>query len=298
MHANSPGTHIGADYATDAEIEFGFDYNGDGKLQGEEVAAKDPHQFKIVDQYQYDQAVSALGRTYTGGSLVGCPHAANFVYCFVTNQGLSGATNVSTTIASSDVRLDHHVGANFVNVQGNAKKAVFASNSTSALPQDIVASPQMDALIWNTFDANYEDLRAHAPAVGADSDWVGGYTLLESDGKAANSINFTGLSDLHYALGHAGLSGMTVYFKMHRELHHVVGPEDDYSDLQLTQIKVVGTLSDIIDYRYGGSDAFATPAAAVQAGYPTLGNAGHIYEVEVNMNNIIAANWSLGSLRA
>ena len=58
--------------------------------------------------------------------------------------------------------------------------------------------------------------------------------------------------------------------------------------------KVLGTLTDLYDFEYSIGNSFNGFAAAVQAGYPILGQAGHLFKVEVNMNNTIAFSENLG----
>lgn len=271
-------------YATQLEIEMGFDNNSDGRLQPGELAFVDPMQFKDVSQSQYDAAV---GRTEDFYSTVyhPYPHAANFLYAFVKDQGLDGANNVNTTVASSDNRLDHHDGANFT-VSGNANKAIFnAGNPATTLPQDIADSDPVAQLIENTAYAHKGELLSLAPPVGQSLS-VGSYNLVNPLG---NRIDFIS-GDLHFAIGNASIAGQ-VDFQI-----ETVSNGDGTNSLLVVNATLVGQLTDLYDFRYGGSDSLATPAAAVEAGYPSLGSSGHIYEVEVNMNNTVGTEIDLGQV--
>lgn len=281
-----PANQIGL--AKEIEIVAGFDNDNDGQLQEHEIAATNPHKIRYVDEGSYSEALQDLAIIYNT-TWAPFPHAPNFLYAFANNLGLSGATNSPSTVQSSDPRLSHHVGANFA-VSGNVNKAVFSPSGPSLLPGKIVASPEVDALLNTTIDHNRDELIASAPPPGYDL-LAGPFNVVNADDTPATAINFAGSTDLHYALGNAGLQDMTAVFRIHTRLR-----DDGTKELIVENATVTGKLVDLYDFQYASEDALAGPAAAAQAGYPTLGNGGHIYEIEVNLDNTTTIGRNLGTV--
>ncbi len=80
-------------------------------------------------------------------------------------------------------------------------------------------------------------------------------------------------------------------FRIHTRLR-----DDGTKELIVENATVTGMLTDLYDFEYESLDSLAGPAAAAQAGYPTLGNGGHIYEIEVNLNNTTTIGRNLGTV--
>jgi hypothetical protein len=268
------------------KVVYGLDKNRDGNLSKDEVWAWSPHLLRVVNQLSYNTALENLSGISFAGSLP-TPYSSNWLYAFANHLGLLGAVNSfdTLTLNSPGDTLDHHVGAGEPSEVWSVRKAVFHWTSASTtLPYDVASSQAMAVLIANLLDQHKQEVWDAFTTPG-DQDSYGPWPLEES------SINFAGLTDLHFALGKAVLRDVEISFTV-----GLLGPPHSAYDrwVGVTSMVVSGTVTDLQDFNYDGDEFFAQQAAIVQAGYPSLGSGGHILKLEVNMNNSIPFGYSFG----
>ncbi len=271
----------GQDYATEMKMVYGLDKNGDSLFTKDEVIGWSPHLFKVVDQFGYEAALAQAAAVVDGTYNI-YPYASNFYNGFANNLGLAGAVNTPSQVSGYNPLLDHRVGAAFGadGMGANTLSTFDWSSSISALPYDCANSDEMREKILNLVKAG-----ALASV----------YSL--SGSRTGNPISLpqvTGLffasGDLHYALGHVELANFSLTYDLSWYGYPVDGRR--VTTVSATNVVISGTITDIQDFNYsdgvdGGADAPAHAAAAIQAGYGTLGNGGNVKSIVVNMNNKI-----------
>ncbi len=142
----------------------------------------------------------------------------------------------------------------------------------------------MRRYLLSTLDANREELVDDVTRIQLGYSIITKeYAVVDAQGQPPVSIRFDKLEnpDLYLAIHNASLSGMKVRFDMRH-----VEMSDGRRAVYAAYAYVDGQLVDLYDFRYGpgGPDTFAPIAAAVQAGFQTLGVGGRVYAVEVNLN--------------
>jgi|SRR5882672_337630 len=141
-------------------------------------------------------------------------------------------------------------------------------------------------------DFHHGLLDAHRTEMQAvfDEDLQTNERIFEFDGPELQSVFWQPYTDLGFAFGHATVSNMKVTIDVQRvvyidqEGNQVIGYRTNF-------INVAGAVSDLYDFDY--SSGYAGDAASVQAGYVTLGTAGHVFREEVQLSNDISRPFHL-----
>ncbi|HEX8339542.1 MAG TPA: fibronectin type III domain-containing protein [Tepidisphaeraceae bacterium] len=294
-----PYEDANTDYTMPIRMVAGFDQNGDDVLSADEVIARDTTIFRIVDQQSYDAAQSALAPVYAvGGPLWGYEFSSNWLYSFVNNLDFKDAVSSSATVsASSDFTFDHYVGANF-DVANNSREHKFSTATGSALPAAIMRSPEMVTHLRAAVEDNKAALVAAGRALPVNmvngvssetSGWIGPFTLKGQGNSPLSSVAFAS-GDLYYALNNTRISGeRKVWFKVN---HYVYDYGVRMHRISVSDVKADLVVSDLYDFQYTreGETALASKAAVVQAGRSTLGMAGNVRVIKVNIADAVPGN--------
>lgn len=259
---------------------WGTDSNRDGILGISEIVAWDPHPFKVVSQSDYDAAVASLENTRWWEARLQLDVAANLLHAFLVDQGAAGATNVSDTVLTTEPSFAHHVGARFGGITGQSgpiNRAVFGSTSTIA--QKMLNSAAMMKLMTEEIDTLAPTILAdfRSPAMMAKP-----YTVARS--RQSIGFNILEDTDLKLAVGGGGLENYSAVFNVIR---------DSVLGIKVVDVAVTGTLTDLYDFDMEQSipipkfskDLFQ--GAMIQAGFGTLGAAGHLFKTETTVNGTL-----------
>jgi hypothetical protein len=291
--ANAPSTLLEFSPHDGAQLYHvigGFDNNHNGTIDGPELGQQTRDVIRVITRSDYLHAGRLLyDIVAAGGAFSTSPVAKEFLKAFLQDQApnFSGVTSI---VALQDVRdplLDHPVGAVWnADCQGVVRKNVFSpvSDVSRAVAQDADVRTIVESNLRSGFVQEIQSAMSGLPIGGVyespSLDSPGAWTW-KSDG----AFHFLHDVDLHRAFGGiAGIDG-----KMQVKVQKVDGPNHTVR-LKLIKVTFSGSFADLYDFAY--TDAYpATYAATVQAGYGTLGIAGHIFKSEVDFQgSFVPAN--------
>lgn len=231
-------------------IVAGSDSNGDRKLDISELTAFFPNRVRVIYQGDFDDARDLI----RFGSLFPFGHASEFVAAFATNTDPYEAAPGAAELLSTDLSLSHPIGVVWgPDCNANVRHYTFADGTN--VSNDVEINPAVEQSIINVLrqHENDRDLRDFLSNPNRPERLFGPWSWGASD------LRLNGPS-LFLAFGHVTVLG---------EVRVTVRA----SDGRVTRIQYTGTFKDIYDFDFAGE--FPAPvAAAVQAGYPTLGGGG------------------------
>lgn len=258
---------LGSSNAEDHIVILGYDVNGDGVLQASEVIKESRYKIKITEAFTYGVEVAQL---VLGSSAPGC--GGDFLRAFVDDLPVEGNNTANLVqIQINSPSLAHNVGVLFgENGSGPIRNNYF--NSQNQMAENIRNSRELNRVIRtrilgagpllsqvpeyfnthpeamdHTFNASYNDIIAYGIDPIADDP-----NLFLAFGRASINFNLT--------------------FKVRR------------SDGAVTEVAITGgTQSDLYDWDYQINPG----QARVQAGYNSLGSAGHIFSSTVDITGSI-----------
>jgi len=251
--------------ATDMYVASGIDVNGDGRLQLSEIRNMFPYDVKVVSTATRANALSTLAsRAFWGAAVY--PVASNWLYAFLTDQGLNEATNTPGTLSTNDPTYNSHVGALFTGQAAPVNVGTFGPNSTVA--SEIAMSAEMNQLVESQFDA--ARLQNLAQQLSGNSGAWSNFSIT----IPTNGIEFN-TGDLYYSIHDAALPSLTINFSaaFNGGILHVIPT-------------VVGQLTDIYDFDFDRGGLIHLGALA-EAGYAGPGMAGHVFKEIINLNNVM-----------
>ncbi|MEP6670778.1 MAG: hypothetical protein ABJF10_16590 [Chthoniobacter sp.] len=271
----------------------GYDQDGNGQLSSAEATIRpsykwnhhdsngqpktDAHEYevKIVSRDTYNANNTGTFGLSNLSDYIWAPggltEASRCMNAFLTAGTPVGATGPATTVTRSDFRLTHAVGLIFP-PPGNPGPTINATFSrTSQMADDAANAHAIYVLLADRISAKKDEVHQRFGDPGnvvETFDWH----------FEGGSVNFANASDpdLFLALGDTIISPFDVTVKVHR---------DGYT---IESVTITGTITDLYDFDYDGPPKwpeFVRKAARVQSGYNTLGNAGRIYTVEIQMLN-------------
>jgi len=283
----------------DKKIVFGFDSDEDGALSKSEVLGWSPHLFKVVNSDAYQSAISSLGWDMMGGEFLGRVHSVNLLNAFLNHGVPSGASFADDAVSVDGTRLSHKVGADFLGGVAPIMKAVFLS--TSAIAADVIASDAMTKLVNAAIQLHKVEMRDAMLASDLDADMsveFGPFNLATDIKFLGEQLGFDIDADLATAIGKGALDAeiyVTAGYMqdLMGEVPYVFGWGDHVIEpdvpsgatvdfrIAVSSVRVRGVVKDLYDFEYTSGTNAASRAATVQAGYGTLGSAGHVYTTEI-----------------
>lgn len=122
------------------------------------------------------------------------------------------------------------------------------------------------------------------------TNWITWDTATDAEmAKYFGSISLKSNPDLYFSIGDATLSGMKVAVRVVRQ---------PGGGILVDSVVLTGILSDVADFDYDFplfGHHFCQWAAAVQARYNKIGDAGHVFEEHVDLNNSMGLSWDVSN---
>jgi hypothetical protein len=223
--------------------------------------------------------------------------ASNFMRAFTQEVGVAGATRTEVILQPTDQRLSHKVGANFgPSGRASIDKWTFSKDSSVAqlILQAIDLSTDVRTLLTNT-DA-FADIRKRSLECVVIPLGEGGQPSTRPVPSGSYSLT-TGVS-FHPAEDGVPIPVAAILDRKRFDLGAAFGrvASDlaikgdivlEGSTVVLTNINVRGRIWDLYDWDMGLGDELNSAAAAVQAGYGTMGKGGRIFELEVLIDGVL-----------
>ena len=243
-----------------------LDDNGQFDSDSGETLTRAPGLFVIVSRAGYQAAISEL-RSKTWHGLAGAvlPTAYRFLDSFLNGGVPEHATDNGFVSISAINDLDHNVGVQFgLGVVANAPEYQFGHHTDVAnkvLASEAIRTAAFQAIAANrvaiddTFQNPHTNEMTIPLAQGADP--------LSIEFQPPSHGSWSGW-DLYYAFHFASLYQATITIKRDRP----------------NSVSLRGTLTDTYDFRWNVGD-LSSLACRVQAGFPSLGNAGGVFRVRV-----------------
>lgn len=252
------------------EVEGWLDLNGNGQLDPDvgESIVRAPGTFVVVSRQGYDQAIQQLrAKTFFGLAGVGLPIAYRLLDSFLDGQTPAQSELEGWTPVSSWNDLDHNVGVNF-DANGAARVPSYRFGSSSDVARKILASDPIRDWVARVIAQRQPEIQ-NALAMAGSPDFT---FPAQADGAMAD-LSFPDSEnqsqeawDLYFAFHGVQLTAaqITVF-------------RDDPERVELQ-----GTLHDTYDFRWNVGPLSAI-ASKVQAGYPTLGKAGGVFRLNIDL---------------
>ena len=152
-------------------------------------------------------------------------------------------------------------------------------SSTPPLAAEIAMNPGITERVVKFMKVVAPDVLAKMTSDNSAGEWftwTPGYT----------SVRLLG-PDLFLSIGDAALSGIKIYAYVQRAKN---------GEILTDNISVSGTLSDIADFNWDFEEPFTTPvrwAVEAQARYNRIGDPGHVFETQVQLNNWTGLSWDI-----
>jgi hypothetical protein len=261
-------------------ICYGVDANGDGKLEASEFGTnfsnnkngQQNYDVKVVSTATYNYAKSFLAKL---ANTPYAPTADNWLFAFLTNAGLAGAQNLPGTLTTSAPGYNSHVGANFNPNQQSAPINVATFGVGSQVELAVASDATMDQTLNQIVQAEFEQQSEQESILSqltGENEWQS----LSVTVAAPSSFAFLKSDpDLYLAMKDVdSFSTITINFQAER-----IG---DYLKIAPQVSAQIGKL---YDFNYSDSSelgGLVQLGALVEAGYPTAGAAGHIFQVYIN----------------
>lgn len=257
------------------EIVAGVDSDGDSILDPEEVCVVYPDPVRVFNIEEYDDDVAFLALTTVAGWLALKPTAANLLLFFLANSGND------TTVSLTDPRLYHPVGVQWAGTSGSCSKNNFANL------EKVVGTIELRARLLSAAisdPAHYAEIATYFSSYPGDTHTFGPWSCsLPSFGF---SYGLGGVDD-DMAFSFGGVETVTV------DSYQLTLHDNGMLNWVAVGLSAQGHFYDLYDFDIFGAypSAFAAP---VQAGYPTLGDAGRVFQVDrVNFNGTWPPSWPL-----
>ena len=234
---------------------------------------------KFVDPARYFSAqVLGVGGAIYGGTLGGTPDAASYLATFSTGNAPSGAVALNANLSIADDHPDHNVGVVFNNSGvGSVENYVFGSQSDFSFR--VLDSASMADLLRLVIGSHYLEIADAFSTTPMEDRLIGGnlsFTFQIDDFR--NHIVFDSSDEnIQFALGTAGIIGSV----------EVIVSEFDGAFFS-EAVAVDGNVIDMYDWDYDGNlGAYDDDFAALQTGYNTLGEGGHIFKSRIRVEGSI-----------
>ncbi len=239
------------------DVVGGFDLDGDGTLEDEEITVCTTNTFRMLSQFDYGYSSSLL----SGGTVVTIGIASQLLEAFVDDTVPNNALSNATTLASSG--LTHPVGA-FWSDECTAATRLYLYNAETSVADDVAQDDNVTMAIISNLSSHAEEVAEWFATHQGNSHGFGPWAW-HSDG-----LEFDGLG-LRYAFGHVNVTG-------------IVAVTVARTGLSVTRAVYSGAFTDIYDFDYGGAYP-SEHAATLQAGYSTLGTGGRVFKVRVEFEH-------------
>jgi hypothetical protein len=247
--------------ATDMYLAWGLDLNGDGSLQKSEVMRwVSNFKVKVVSTATVATARDYLMTQVNLASLDQHPIAANWLYCFLTDQGLEGAVNAASTLTTSDSRYSHHVGAIFNGQIATVNEATFGVSSFVST-QVSVSQDMVHLILTKIIEQATSQADQLAPGTSAAFSYQG----------QDLAITFEKHDDLRLSIHDASLPNLTITGTLSKSTTGLRSIVFNYS----------GIVADLYDFDFDAGGK-AAQAALVEAGFSGAGTAGHLFKVKID----------------
>ncbi|MCH8528758.1 MAG: hypothetical protein LAT79_16655, partial [Kiritimatiellae bacterium] len=250
---------------------MGYDINGNGVLDIDEVDISKLFPIRFVDKQEYLNTSDLTILLGTGASILQFHLAAShldFFHGISTTLGVWNGAVFNTLLEGDDPRLEHRVGAVWNETSAMAPHILYPENS--AVNNKIRGNVMFIDAIREYKTDNQDILLQAAQAAEGNVD-----VAFEINDHV---IVFDGDQDAYYqdvynAFGKAELNG---------EVTFTIEFEDD--ELKINKVFVDAVLTDLYDWDYvfwmnATALTFDHHLAKVQAGYPTLGNNGRVFQI-------------------
>ena len=253
-------------------VVAGLDTNGDGVLQSSEIATQSAYKIRAIKSMDYADDIAFLQTGAIVGGVAQVPYASAFLFTFLNDSSPQhGSSASTTTIQPNDPRLNYNVGALFMPTGGGSIQH-YDFSETSDLADRVALS--------NTFTSEiYSELNANA-------------NLIENYNYTQPTHQFTWTIDKSINFASPDIDLIEAFGGV--QLHIVTTVLVRASDKTVLSVVYTGYITDLYDFYWylaqGNTiDQFISAKAnqdalSVQAGYNTLGSAGHIFETKVNFN--------------
>jgi len=246
----------------------GIDENGDGQLSKDEVCLISDHRLRLVGQARYNSSLVIGTGIRDGFDALGFSQAADNMSEFLSPR-IEG-TYTPVEISANDDRLEHRVGLKLSSgcVDATAQEVVIGATSEGAM--DVVYSYTLADHINSSLDTKRAEVAAFFadPANAGEESYIGSVAV-------AGTVDYGDHAALDaaawLAFGKAVVDA-TCFFRVNRttgkiDLASISGQQTDLYDW---------------DYSIAGTDQ---PFACLQAGFPTLGDAGRVYKNRVELSH-------------
>ena len=180
---------------------------------------------------------------------------------------MSEAITINVNISTGEPK--HNVGVLF-NAAGMGKAREYQFPARSRLSRKVMKSNELAREIRTRLFFHKSDVQNH--------EWQPNDKFHTFIWDLPWEVTFGDTLDLGMSLGDTDIVGK-MYAKVRRK------------DLKLVQLKVSGKVKDLYNWDYG-IGGYDRRAARVQAGYNTLGNAGHIYKVWVYLKGKVKLRYN------
>jgi hypothetical protein len=245
------------------EIVGGADINGNSELDASEVCEVYEDGVRAINESSYDGSVLYLQISVLGGEINGLPVASDLLSWFLNNTGND------SSVSLSDGRLTHPVGVQWSGTSGSCSKYNFSN-----CPRVVWSTEFGDRLIAQAAADHYAEIDAYFTAHPGDTHVFGPWscTLPNFEFPSTPIYGNAYDADMFRAFHAVGTVTVTSYS---------LTIEDDSGDYQVTGRAATGYFHDLYDFQYsGGAYSYGTHAARVQSGYPSLGAAGRVFQVD------------------
>jgi len=288
------GGSDGSNSSNKYEIILGYDANGNGQLDPSEVSivyagsgtsssSSPQDKVVVITQSDYTKAATYLQNNVitSSGSVLAFlfPTAASFAQTFINPATEPpGAASTYFTLYSNDPNLKHPLGANWTasGSVGSATAAFYTFNATSNISSLVANSKSIKQIILNQIALQKGTVLAYFAANPTA-------TVYDSPNLpyTASNFSFSDLdprSDLWLTFG--SVNTLTGHFQFTATKNGTA--------IDLTDANYDGTFTDLYDFYYFASAKYFVwetglnkSGATLQAGYPTLGNSGEVFESKV-----------------
>jgi hypothetical protein len=247
------------------EVIGGIDQNENDFLDPSEVCTTYPDHVRVFNIIQYNNSSDYLSLAVVGGAFVGYPTAAALLEYFLDNSGNE------TTVSLTHPRLYHPIGIQWSGTSGPCSKYNFANLS------DVVQAKEFhqrlgEQAIADHYLEMFNYFTAHPGSTHTFGPWSCSLPDFNFPNSGDHSVDF----DMFYAFALVDSFTVTSYqMTMH---------DSGNFNYDVLSITAEGSFKDLYDFDIWAG-GFSEPAAKVQAGYPTLGTAGRVFQVDkVNFN--------------
>ncbi len=253
------------------EVEGWLDLNANAQLDTDlgEVLVRAPGSFAVVSREGYTKAIQQLrAKTWHGLAGAALPIAYRLLDSFLDGHTPAQAEDAGLVVVSSWNDLDHNMGVN-LGPDGVARVHEYRFGPASDVAEKILASDPIRELVAQAVAVRQAEI-ASALAVAGSSTFT--FSLLPAGGQLG--LDFPIPSEL-------SRPAWDLYFAFHgvslRDAHVTV-----YRD-EVGRVDFRGAINDLYDFRWNVGE-LSSIASRVQAGFPTLGLAGGVYRLNIELS--------------